>query len=223
MQKLSETLKQIIREKHLLNHPFYQAWSEGRLSQDVLKRYAAQYYRQVAAFPRYVSAVHSRCPEISARKVLLENLVDEELKGTDHPELWMRFAEGMGATREEVRGQTPRAETTEMVDRYYELTSREWTEGLCALFAYEWQVPEVSTSKIDGLKKFYGVQDDRTLSFFKVHEHYDVEHSRQVADLIDAHAKPETAVKATREAADALWKFLDGMCHEAGISCEMRQ
>lgn len=219
--KLSERLEGIIREKHLLNHPFYRAWSEGKLNREILQKYAAQYYAQVAAFPRFVSSVHSRCPEISARKVLLENLVDEEIKGVDHPELWMRFAEGMGAQRDAVKTEAPLPETKEMVDRYYELTSREWTQGLCALFAYESQVPAVSTSKIDGLKEFYGVQDDRTLSFFKVHQHYDVEHSKQVATLIDQHADPATAETATREAADALWVFLDGMCRDAGISCEM--
>lgn len=216
---LSERLKAIVREKHLLSHPFYQAWTEGRLSRDILRRYAGQYYAQVSAFPRFVSAVHSRCPEIAARKVLLENLVDEEIKGVDHPELWMRFAEGLGASREEVKTQAPLPETKEMVERYFDLTSREWTEGLCALFAYEWQVPEVSTSKIDGLKKFYGVEDDRSLSFFKVHQHYDVEHSNQVAALIDQYADPATAEAATREAADALWTFLDGLSREAGIHC----
>jgi pyrroloquinoline-quinone synthase len=217
--KLSEKLKQIIREKHLLNHPFYQAWSEGRLSREVLQDYAGQYYAQVSAFPRFVSSVHSRCPEIEARKILLENLVDEEIKGTDHPELWLRFAEGLGADRVAVKAQAPLPQTRAMVDRYYDLCGREWTQGLCALFAYEWQVPEVATSKIDGLKKFYGVDDDRTLSFFKVHQHYDVEHAEQVAALIDQHADPATAEQATREAADALWGFLDGMCHASGIAC----
>src|SRR5436309_2064049 len=102
--KLSERLKAVIDERHLLKHPFYQAWSEGRLSQETLRRYAAQYYAQVEAFPRFVSSVHSRCPEIAARKVLLENLVDEEIHGTDHPALWMQFAEGLGASRAEVEG-----------------------------------------------------------------------------------------------------------------------
>lgn len=218
--KLSERLKEIILEKSLLTHPFYRAWTEGKLSKDILRRYAGQYFAQVSAFPRFVSSVHSRCPEISARKVLLENLVDEEIKGVDHPELWMRFAEGLGASRDEVTGQAQLPETKAMVEKYFELTGRDWTEGLCALFAYESQVPAVSTSKIEGLEKFYGVSDDRTLSFFRVHEHYDVEHSNQVASLIDAHANPQTAEKATREAAESLWSFLDGISREAGITCK---
>ncbi len=219
--KLSEKLAQVIAERHLLKHPFYQAWSEGRLDREILRDYAGQYFTQVDSFPRFLSAVHSGCPDISARKVLLQNLVDEELHGTDHPELWMQFAEGLGAKREEVRAETPLPETQAMVDTFFDLTEQSWKDGLCALYAYESQVPEVSKSKIDGLKKFYGVHDARTLAFFKAHMHYDVEHSRQVADLIDLHADEDAAIAATRRAADALWGFLDGMCRKAGISCAM--
>lgn len=219
--KLSERLNEIIASKSLLNHPFYQAWTEGKLSQDVLRRYAGQYWAQVSSFPRFVSSVHSRCPEISARKVLLENLVDEELHGTDHPELWMRFAEGLGATRAEVESQQPLPETTAMVDGYFELAASDWTDGLCALYAYESQVPAVSKSKIDGLEKFYGINDARSLAFFQVHQQYDVDHARKVGELIDLHADPVRAEAATQKAADALWGFLDGIAREAGISCEM--
>lgn len=214
---LSERLKAIIEPKHLLKHPFYQAWARGELSREVLAKYAGQYYAQVAAFPRFVSAVHSRCPELSARKTLTENLADEEIHGTDHPTLWLDFARGVGAKEEDVKGAAPLPETTKMVGDYFELVEGEWTQGLCALFAYEWQVPAVAASKIDGLERFYGVKDATSLAFFKVHQHYDVEHSQKVADLIDQHAEPEKAIAATEKAADALWGFLDGMCREAGI------
>lgn len=213
-------LNNIIAERNLLNHPYYQAWSNGELSQESLKKYAAQYYSQVQSFPRFISRVHTGCPEIAARKVLLTNLVDEEIHGTDHPTLWMQFAEGMGATRDEVNAEQPIAETTTMVDKFYELAERDWRDGLCALYAYECQVPDVSASKIAGLKKFYNISDEKTLEFFTAHQAYDVEHSQQVAQLIEKYADAEKAKVATREAADALWGFLDGMCREAGIECE---
>jgi pyrroloquinoline-quinone synthase len=216
---LSARLDAVVSKHSLLNHPFYQAWTKGQLSREILRRYAGQYFAQVDAFPRFVSAVHSRCPEISARKVLLENLVDEELHGTDHPELWMQFAEGLGASRDEVRAQAPLPETKAMVDAFFELAEGDWRDGLCALYAYESQVPAVSATKIDGLEKYYGVNDARTTAFFSAHQIYDVEHSRNVATLIDRHAEPEAAVAATEKAAKALWTFLDGIAREAGITC----
>ena len=52
--KLSQRLDAIIAERHLLKHPFYQAWSNGQLSLDTLRRYAGQYHAQVSAFPRFM-------------------------------------------------------------------------------------------------------------------------------------------------------------------------
>lgn len=217
--QLIARLNEIISEFHLLKHKFYQAWSNGELSQEILQKYAAQYYNQVQSFPRFISRVHTGCPNIDARKVLLENLVDEEIHGTDHPALWMQFANGMGASREMVLNDSPLPETQTMVDKYYELAERDWRDGLCALYAYECQVPEVSGSKIEGLKKFYGITDERTLEFFTAHQEYDVGHSNQVAKLIEQYVEPERAERATREAAIALWGFLDGMCREGNIHC----
>lgn len=218
MQVISR-LNEILAEFDLLKHMFYQAWSKGELTTDILQNYAAQYYNQVQSFPRFISRVHTGCPEIAARKVLLENLVDEEIHGTDHPALWMQFAQGMGASRERVLNDSPLPETTFMVDKFYELAERDWRDGLCALYAYEHQVPEVSKSKIEGLKKFYGISDEKTLEFFTAHQVYDVGHSQQVASLIEQYVEPERAEKATREAAQALWGFLDGMCKVSGIHC----
>ena len=91
-----------IKKHHLLNHSFYQAWNSGDLSKDTIKEYAAQYFQHVSSFPRYLSAIHSNCDDISTRQILLENLVDEEKGSENHPELWMRFAEGMGNSRDKI-------------------------------------------------------------------------------------------------------------------------
>ena len=96
-------LRDAIMEYSMLKHPFYVAWTEGRLSKSVLGEYAKQYYAHVRAFPTYVSAVHSNCDDLQIRQELLENLIEEERGEENHPELWMRFAEGLGVAREDVR------------------------------------------------------------------------------------------------------------------------
>jgi len=216
MQLITQ-LQAIISEWDLLKHRFYQAWSQGQLKKDVLQQYAAQYYHQVKSFPTFISRVHSGCPEIAARKVLLENLIDEELHGKDHPSLWMQFAEGLGVTKQAVLSEQALRETQWMVDEYYHLAERDWRDGLCALYAYEYQVPAVSASKIAGLKEFYGIETAETLEFFTAHQAYDVEHSNKVAELIERYVDPEHAKRATREASQALWGFLDGMCRVSGM------
>lgn len=215
--ELSIRLSEVLSEHSLLTHPYYRAWTEGSLSRETLAYYAVQYFAQVDAFPRFVSTVHSRCPDIAVRKVLLQNLVDEELHGPDHPELWLRFAEALGVSREEVRSAKPLPETQATVETLFQLAGDDWRDGLCALFAYEAQVPGIALTKMDGLRRLYGVTDERALSFFQAHLTYDVEHSRAVAALLDAHAEPERAERATDVAARALWGFLDGVSRQAGI------
>src|SRR2546429_4185422 len=101
----------VVAERHLLKHPFYTAWTEGALTLDSLRGYAAQYYKHVAAFPRYLSAVHTQTDDLTTRQYLLENLTDEERGDENHPELWLRFAEGLGTTREAIREADPLPET----------------------------------------------------------------------------------------------------------------
>lgn len=220
-----DELKAIINEYNLLNHPFYQAWSQGTLSIDVLKDYAIQYYQQVASFPRFITRVHTHCDDITwlgykVRQTLVHNLVDEEIHGKDHPSLWMQFALGMGASDHEVKNATPYAETAALVNQFYQLAESNWRDGLCALFAYESQVPEVAASKIAGLKEHYGITDDATLEFFIAHQAYDVEHAADVADLIaSAITDKKAAYEATRAAARAQWQFLDGLCEKHHIVC----
>src|SRR3954452_24423838 len=81
----------------LLQHPFYQAWSKGELTREDLRHYAAEYWHHVAAFPAYLSALHSQLPDGELRRMVLANLADEEglRDGTPHTDLWMQFARGM--------------------------------------------------------------------------------------------------------------------------------
>ena len=95
----SKQLNEKLDKYHLLKHPFYKSWNEGKLTREIIKDYAEQYYQHVKAFPRYISATHSLCEDIEKRKILLENLQDEENKDKDHPKLWRNFAAAMGSKK----------------------------------------------------------------------------------------------------------------------------
>jgi pyrroloquinoline-quinone synthase len=87
--------------------------------------------------------------------------------------------------------------------------------GVAALYAYEGQVPEVATEKINGLREHYDVDDARTLSFFTVHSTLDIEHSGaerdMIASLAATEADEEAAITATRAALDGWWSFLSAV------------
>lgn len=215
--KFVQEMQAVIARWSLLKHPFYEMWNRGELTLQALREYAKQYYAHVQAFPTYLSAVHSRCQDMAARQVLLENLIDEERGAENHPELWLRFAEGLGVSREEMRSAQLLPETVASVKALKRLTcSDQFIEGVAALYAYESQVPEVARSKREGLAQFYGIEDARAVSYFTVHEQADVEHSEGEVTLLLAHCDTEAsrqgALAAAGQSAQAMWTFLDGIC-----------
>ncbi|MBA3576419.1 MAG: CADD family putative folate metabolism protein [Pseudomonadota bacterium] len=219
--RVSTAIDARVAERAMLSHPFYQAWTEGRLPLDTLRAYARQYFHHVEAFPQAVSAVHSACPDRDGRRMLAENLAEEEgveAGKQDHATLWMMFACGLGETDEAVRDQQLNAETLELIDTFRRLSRRSYASGLGALYAYESQFPGVATAKIDGLVERYGISDEETLRFFQVHATADIEHSavcRQLLDRLPEDQKAE-AIAAGEELAGALWNFLSGV--EASVS-----
>ena len=212
LKRLDET----ISRRALLSHPFYQLWNRGELSPEALREYVKQYYAHVRVFPRYVSAAHSACDDIRVRQLLLENLIDEDQGDKNHPELWMRFADGLGVARDDVRGAALLEKTRESVDTMTRLTrSDDFRDGLAALYAYESQVPMVAKTKREGLSAFYRLDNARAVEFFTVHEEADIEHSRVERELLAEHCatpeEQERAIAVAGQAADALWHFLDGV------------
>jgi pyrroloquinoline-quinone synthase len=203
-------MEKILRDLHLLNHPFYRDWMEGKLTAAQLQDYAQQYHHHVEAFPRYLGAIHSLCEDASTRRILLENLNDEEgvTHGEPHPELWRKFAEGMGV--QDIRAARPRPAIQNVIDTFFSCSRSTLAEGLGALYAYEWQVPEIAESKLDGLKNRYRVEKPETLAFFEAHRTADVYHREALRTIIESMPEKEKALAkaAAERAARSLWDFL---------------
>jgi pyrroloquinoline-quinone synthase len=218
-EALCDRIDSLIEERGLLKHPFYTKWQAGELTLDALKGYACQYYHHVLQFPTYVSGAHANCDDLPDRQELLENLVEEEQGPNNHPELWLRFGEALGLTREDMIDSTPLPETTNLITTYRRLTKDSpFIGGIAALYAYESQVPEVAGTKMAGLKQFYGISDPHGLKFFIVHNSLDVEHSKVTRNLVAKYGETaeaeEQALGAVDEATTALNTFLDGVCRE---------
>ena len=215
-KKFIDRIDNMIEEKHLLNHSFYKAWSAGELPKETIREYAAQYFQHVSLFPRYLSSIHSNCEDIKTRQILLDNLIDEEKGEENHPELWMRFAEGMGNSRQKISTTKPMKEVSDLVNTFNRLSkSEKYHIGLAALYCYESMQPEVSETKKDGLKKFYGIKDENTLKFFTVHMHADKWHREVVRNLIkelsNTKDKQDEILRSVEAALDSLNNFLTGM------------
>jgi len=222
MTSTSTLIDSKVSERAMLSHPFYQAWTEGRLPLATLADYSRQYFHHVEAFPRAVSAVHSACPDRDGRRMLAENLAEEEgieAGKQDHATLWLLFAAGLGADEAAVRAEDLNPETQALIDTFRKLSHQSYAAGLGALYAYESQFPGVASAKIEGLIDRYGISDEATLRFFRVHERADVEHSAVCRELLDRlpEADKAEAVAAGEELAGALWNFLSGVEARASV------
>jgi pyrroloquinoline-quinone synthase len=223
MNDYLDTLDKDIAAKHLLKHPFYLAWTRGELSSETLADYARQYYQHVAAFPTYLSAIHAKCDHQSTRKELLNNLIDEEARSPNHPELWLNFVEGLGVSPRDAQNAEKWPETKDLIDTFRSVCRDGSTaEGLGALYAYESQIPAICESKIDGLKKYYGFANPKHFEYFRVHIEADREHSETERRLLGGYVDRQNfeSVRASvNRVLDALWEMLSGVCCRHAIAC----
>lgn len=213
---LAATIAAKIQEHSLLKHPFYQAWSQGTLPLEALKQYAAQYYHFEAAFPTFLSAVHSRVADQKVRQQILSNLWDEEYGEANHTALWLRFCEALGLDTAAIPGTPVQAATAQLISTYRDLCANgHYSQGLAALLAYESQAPEVARQKAAGLKAYYGIQEPHAIAFFTVHTEQDTGHAATERSLVlDAATSADeqaTVLAAVDKATEALWAFLDGV------------
>jgi pyrroloquinoline-quinone synthase len=208
-----------IAQYDLLCHPFYQAWNEGKLTREDLREYAAAYFKHVEAFPEYLDMLRRRLPEGEARLAVTQNMQDEEgigsTDGRAHHELWLDFAEGMGADREEVRRRRCQGGVGEAMEYFFGVS--DWgapAEAVAAFYAYESQVPRVAAAKEKGLKELYGA-DKETCAYFTLHKIADVHHSNVWRNLLEQElqggADPKAMLQSAEDAAQVLWRALDSI------------
>ncbi len=221
---IHEFLNQIdrqIQDKHLLNHPFYQAWTRGELSQECLKEYAKEYYHHVKAFPRYLSAVHAHTEDAYTRRHILNNLIEEEAGSPNHPELWRAFAKSLGATDFEIDAHIPSKAIQDVVNSFMDICqNKETAEGIASLYAYESQIPPICVSKIQGLQQHYGMKNPESWKYFSVHIEADKEHAATERMLLSQHVTKsnESSVNhAVERTLDVLWNFLSSLCERYNL------
>jgi pyrroloquinoline-quinone synthase len=221
-QQFVQELETRIAKYDLLCHPFYKAWGAGELTREDLREYALDYYQHVQAFPTYLAAFALRLNEGELRRAVLANMRDEqgggdasEEKGESHSDMWLDFAEGMGAACAGF-GHKAVPEVRRLISHFSDVASEGTPEeALAAFYAYESQVPRIATEKDRGLRELYGA-DEQTTRYFTLHATADVYHANVWKEQLmkRVEANPETAEKAltaAEAAAKALWTALDGI------------
>jgi pyrroloquinoline-quinone synthase len=186
---LQQRIDAEIEKQSLLKHPFYRMWSMGTLTRQSLAGYSMEYFQLVKAVPGFVSNIASVAGSAPLGQIL-ENL--EEERG--HIEPWVAFAGSLGVGRSVLDAHSGAPGTLKSVSELQRLTSSSFSEGIAAMYAYEKQLPEISRSKIDGLRKFYGLDGDDATRYFRLHEEADVRHAVVWRDFLAASRAPEDSI-----------------------------
>lgn len=203
------SLDERIAIKSLLKHPFYIDWTKGTLSLESLQEYALEYYHFTTAIPAFLTNMLARTTDEDLREIISKNLAEEK----EHPELWLRFCSALGLSEEDVIEHKPNIQTQQNNENFDRLSRKNLLSGAAALYGYERQIPEIAATKISGLRDFYGISDNYSLSFFNVHQDIDKEHIKVWQKIMsEGNQDSENIVHETLDSAlDSLWNMLDGV------------
>jgi pyrroloquinoline-quinone synthase len=204
-----------IEKRSLLKHSFYQMWSEGRLTVDHLQGYSKEYFQLVKAVPKFVEGIASKGANS-------QDIADNAKEEAEHVEPWVRFAGTLGVSRDDLANYAGADKTNAAVAKMMGLAGASFEEAVAAMYAYEMELPKISRSKIDGLKKFYGMESEDATKYFEIHEEADVRHAqvwREILQKIPAD-RQQAALAAAVESLKAQNMLLDSVQEKyVGMNC----
>ena len=198
----------VIEEGSLLKHPFYRAWSEGRLRRESLAGYSKEYFQLVKAVPLLMDPVIRAAP--AADRPELEANRQEE---ADHVGPWVDFAAGLGVPGDELAAYGGLEKTRRAVSDLGGLMGG-YGAGAAAMYALEKEIPEISRTKLEGLGGFYGMGPGPATRYFELHTEADVRHAAAWRRAMAASGAAEGEMVRAAEGSVAAQNLLLDACYE---------
>ncbi len=179
MNNLIKKIDEMIEERSLLKHPFYQMWSDGKLTMDSLAGYSKEYFQLVKSVPGFMAPIINKAP-----KEFVDELVYNQKEESEHILPWKRFANSLGIKNSELENYSGLEKTQNAVNDLNALMTN-FEEGACAMYAFEKEIPKISQTKLDGLAKFYGITGEDATEYFNLHTEADVRHAAAWQNIIE--------------------------------------
>lgn len=208
MNSLAKKIDQLIEQKSLLKHPFYQMWSDGKLSKEMLAGYSKEYFQMVKAVPSFVGEIAKFTPQS-----MIGEIKANQQEEAEHLEPWAHFAVSLGV--ENIISYSGLDKTNHAVSELSGLiTSLE--AGAAAMYAFEKEIPKISHTKLEGLEKFYDITTPDATEYFRLHMEADIRHAATWEKILDKipEEKHDEFLAVAEKSLDAQNHLLDS-CYES--------
>jgi pyrroloquinoline-quinone synthase len=209
MNLLIKKIDEMIEERSLLKHPFYEMWSDGKLTQESLVGYSKEYFQLVKAVPKFMTPIIEQAPE-SAVKELVYNQQEE----SEHIQPWIKFAGALGISPQELE-QYDGLEKTQRAVSQLDSLMNDYESGSCAMYAFEKEIPKISQTKLEGLAEFYGLTTDDATKYFKLHTEADIRHAAAWRNILETALTDQEKLLQVADKSISAQNLLLDSCYEA--------
>ena len=172
-------IDEMIEERSLLKHPFYQMWSDGKLTQESLAGYSKEYFQLVKAVPSFMTPIIEKSPD-----TLVSELIENQQEESDHIKFWITFAGELGISENDLISYSGTDKTCKAVSDLNGLMNT-FDGGACAMYAFEKEIPKISQTKLDGLAEFYKITSNNGTEYFKLHTEADIRHAASWRNIVE--------------------------------------
>jgi pyrroloquinoline-quinone synthase len=206
---LIKRIDEMIEERSLLKHPFYEMWSDGKLTVESLAGYSKEYFQLVKAVPSFMSPIIEKAPE-SVKAELIDNQQEE----ADHIKPWIKFAGQLGISENELTNYEGLEKTKKAVSDLTDLMNT-YEGGSCAMYAFEKEIPKISQTKLDGMAQFYGMTNDEATEYFKLHTEADIRHAAAWRNILETSSTNTDELIQVADKSISAQNLLLDSCYEA--------
>lgn len=207
-------------ENYHHKHPFHIQMNAGHLNRAQIQSWVANRYYYQAMIPIKDAAIVSNCPYPAIRRAWIQRIIDHDgtAEGQGGIEDWLRFAESVGLSREEVLDERHIVPGVRFaVDAYVTFArTRPWIEGVAASLT-ELFAPDLMQERILAFGRHYTWVDSAGLTYLKTRLTQAPRDASNALQLVTQYCRTreqqERAIAALEFKCDVLWSMLDAIHH----------
>lgn len=228
VQAFEAKLRECGRAYHI-HHPFNIMLNGGRATPEQIRGWVANRFYYQIAIPIKDGAVLSNCPDSEVRRGWVQRILDHDgfeiagIKDAGGIEAWLRLAEAVGLSRDEVvdlRHVAPAVRFA--VDAYVNFARRApWQEAVCSSLT-ELFAPEIHKQRLASWPEHYTWINADGLSYFRnriSQARRDVDQGLAITlGHFNTRALQERALEVLQFKLDILWALNDAIALKYGVA-----